>query len=394
MAGTILNNTAVSPESLLRVTNPYEFFADPEKPKALAGGEVYFGLPTYDPLQPENRKRVYVAQEDGETIAISQPVSLGNGGVPVYNGSPVILLVDGPYSMRVLDKNGASKYYAPKVNQLSSSEIGSQPRTEVLSLSAGQVTVTFQALDISTAVFDIAGDNIDDGPLFRDVHYAISDGGSGALTLLETYPEGTRIRGRQFAPDDSRSSSVTTNLNRYTFRDLDTAKAAPLKVDDVVELMDFDNQGDESGGLRYLVVPENTGVDDGLNYITIDNNLQLRNYRYRTRLQAYSETAFPVSATGSELQLDILEGSVFFHTLTSNITDVKIVNANNAGITTVTIKIRQGVGGNFTVNFPSTDFGENGAPIITAAEGKEDLVVITRLANGRQIGAVYGQGFN
>ena len=84
---TILNNTAVSPESLLRISNPYEFFADPEKPKALAGGEVYFGLPTYDPVQPENRKRVYIAQEDGETIAISQPVSLGNGGVPVYNGS-------------------------------------------------------------------------------------------------------------------------------------------------------------------------------------------------------------------------------------------------------------------------------------------------------------------
>ncbi|MBA57042.1 MAG: hypothetical protein CMK89_21545, partial [Pseudomonadales bacterium] len=211
---TILNNTAVSPESLLRVTNPYEFFADPEKPKALAGGEVYFGLPTYDPLQPENRKRVYIAQEDGETIAISQPVKLGNGGVPMYNGSPVILLVDGPYSMRVLDKNGASKYYAPKVNQLSSAEIGTQPRTEILELTDGQASVTFSNVDVSTAVFDVSGDNIDDGPLFRDTHYAIADGGSGVISLLETYPAGTKIRGRQFAPDSSTSTSVTTNLNR------------------------------------------------------------------------------------------------------------------------------------------------------------------------------------
>ncbi|MCP3705240.1 MAG: hypothetical protein GY954_20225, partial [Alteromonas sp.] len=297
---TILNNTAVSPESLLRVTNPYEFFADPEKPKALAGGEVYFGLPTYDPLQPENRKRVYIAQEDGETIAINQPVNLGNGGVPMYNGSPVILLVDGPYSMRVLDKNGASKYYAPKVNQLSSAEIGTQPRTEILTLTAGQSAVTFQNVDISTAVFDIAGNDVDDGPLFRDTHYAIADGGAGIITLLQTYPAGTEIRGRQFAADDTTSTSVTTNLKRYTFRTVAEAKAAPLEINDVVELMDLNDVDDEEGGLRYLVVDEGTGSDDGLNYITLDNNLQLKAYRFRNRLRSYSESELTVSPSGTE----------------------------------------------------------------------------------------------
>ena len=394
MAGTILNNTAVSPESLLRVTNPYEYFADPEKPKALAGGEVYFGLPTYDPLQPENRKRVYIAQEDGETIAISQPVSLGNGGVPMYNGSPVILLVDGPYSMRVLDKNGASKYYAPKVNQLSSSEVGSQPRTEVLTLTDGQSSVTFSNVDVSTAVFDVSGDNIDDGPLFRDTHYAIADGGSGVISLLETYPAGTKIRGRQFAPDDTTATSVTTNLRRYTFKNVADAKAAPLKVDDVVELMDLNSDDDENGALRYLVVAEGTGVDDGLNFITLDNNLQLKMYRFRHRLRSFSETEQTVFPTGTEVILDAGISSFFKVTLDRNITDVLIVNENPVATNTITLKIRQGAGGGYTVAFPSTDFGAAGAPTITTAAGKEDIVVIAKLANDRQLGSVFGQGYN
>jgi hypothetical protein len=391
---TILNNTAVSPESLLRVSNPYEFFADPEKPKALSGGEVYFGLPTYDPVQPENRKRVYIAQEDGETIAISQPVSLGNGGVPMYNGSPVILLVDGPYSMRVLDKNGASKYYAPKVNQLSSSEIGAQPRTEVLTLTAGQSTVTFANVDVSTAVFDIAGNDVDNGPLFRDVHYSITDGGSGIITLLQTYPEGTQIRGRQFAADDARSTSVTTNLNRFTFQNLEEAKAAPLKIGDVVEMMDFDEDGDQNGLLRAQVVDENTGSDDGLNFITIDNGLQLQMYRFRTRMKSYSETEITVTPSGSTLFLDVERGSIFKVTLNQNISDVILINENQIAVTTVTLKVQQGAGGGYTMSFPSSDFGDAGEPTITTTAGKEDILVFSKFSSNHIYASVFGQGFN
>lgn len=391
---TILNNTAVSPESLLRVTNPYEFFADPEKPKSLAGGEVYFGLPTYDPVQPENRKRVYIAQEDGETIAINQPISLGNGGVPMYNGSPVILLVDGPYSMRVLDKNGASKYYAPKVNQLSSSEIGSQPRTEVLTLTAGQSSVTFSNVDVSTAVFDIAGNDVDDGPLFRDTHYAIADGGAGVITLLQTYPAGTEIRGRQFAPDDTTSTSVTTNLKRYTFQNLAEAKAAPLEVGDVVELMDFDEEGDQNGLLRCQVMPEGTAPDDGLNYITLDNNLQLQLYRFRTRLKSYSETEITVTPSGSTLFLDVERGSIFKVILNQNISDVILINENQIATTTVTLKVQQGAAGGYTMSFPSSDFGAAGEPTITPTAGKEDILVFSKFSSNRIYASVFGQGFN
>lgn len=391
---TILNNTAVSPESLLRVTNPYEFFADPEKPKALAGGEVYFGLPTYDPVQPENQKGVFIAQEDGETIRIDQPIRLGNGGVPMHNGSPVILLVDGPYSMRVLDKNGASKYYAPKVNQLSSAEINLKPKEEIIELSNGQSSVTFNDVDVSIATFDIIGDNVDNGPLYRDYDYAVADGGAGIITITNPYGLGTKIRARQFSNDSGPNSRKNLGLNRYTFRILDDAKKADLSVDDVVELMDFYTISDEKGALRYLVVPADSGVDDGINFITLDNGLQLRLYRFNQRLKGFSESELTVTPSGSVLELDATRATFFKVILDRNISDVRIINGNPISTTTATLKIRQAGVGGYTVSYPSTDFGSAGAPTMTADPAKEDIVVISRLANGVQYGSLFGQGFN
>lgn len=392
---TILNNTAISPASLLRVRNPYEFFADPDKPKALAGGEVYFGTPNYDPQDPANRKRVYIAQEDGEQVAISQPIALGNGGVPVYNGSPAILLVDGPYSLHVFDKNGASKYYAPNVNNLSSFETGAVPLTEILTIEEGQTSLSFSVVDVSIASIDISGPDVDNGPLFRDTHYAVADGGTGEVTLLETYPAGTEIRARQFSPDSAVATSVDNNLVNYTFKNVTEAKKAPLKIDDVVELMDLDADGDEQGGLRYLVVPEGTGPDDGLNYITLNNNLQMQMYRFRQRLRSISESELTVSPDGSGiLTLDVSKSTIFKVTLSSNITDVQIVNENSEGTNTATLKIRQGGAGGFTVSYPSVDFGAAGAPTMTSGAAKEDIIVLSKFSSGNVYGSVFGQGFN
>lgn len=394
MAGTILNNNAVSPENLLRVTNPYEYFADPESPKALAGGEVYFGLPTYDPLQPENRKAVYIAQEDGGSVRIDQPVKLGNGGVPMYNGSPAVILIDGPYSMRVLDKNGASKYYTANVNHLSSIDVGIAPKEEILTVSGSPSALTFDNLDVSVAAFDMIGDNVDNGPLYRDIDYAVADGGAGVITLINPIPDGTLVRGRQHSPDSGRNLRKELGLNRYTFKNLAEAKAADLDVDDVVELLDFENDGDENGALRYLVVPNETGINDGLNFINTDNGLQLMQYRFRQKLKSFSETVLVMNLDGPIIYLDASKASFFSVTLDRNVTDVRIINENQSAITTATVKIRQGTAGNYSVSFPATDFGGNGQPTMTQGVGKEDIYVISKLGNGRQFGAIFGQGFN
>ena len=101
-----------------------------------------------------------------------------------------------------------------------------------------------------------------------------------------------------------------------------------------------------------------------------------------------------VLPTGTELILDAGISSFFKVTLDRNITDVRIVNENPFATNTVTLKIRQGGAGNFTVAFPSTEWGSAGAPTITQVAAKEDMIVIAKIANGRQLGSVFGQGYN
>lgn len=87
--------------------------------KPLANGSLYVGEIDTDPTIVANQKTVTALQEDGSEITLSQPVSLSAGGVPVYNGSPVSLYVDGSYSIKVLDSVGAQAYYVPRNDSVS-----------------------------------------------------------------------------------------------------------------------------------------------------------------------------------------------------------------------------------------------------------------------------------
>ena len=92
--------------------NP-EYFPDPSKGKPIALGDVYVGEPDTDPEIVSNQKTISVQEEDGTITAVSQPVTLGAGGVPLYNGSPVTLLTDGDYSLKLLNSAGSQVYYIP-----------------------------------------------------------------------------------------------------------------------------------------------------------------------------------------------------------------------------------------------------------------------------------------
>lgn len=93
------------------VINPYEYFADPTKGRPIFNGFVYIGLPDTDPEVPANQKQVYARQEDGNDVSIPQPVLTNAGGYPTYNGSVVIITVQGPYSVKVNDKQGNQLLY-------------------------------------------------------------------------------------------------------------------------------------------------------------------------------------------------------------------------------------------------------------------------------------------
>ena len=91
-----------------------EYFPLTNKGKPVSNGSIYIGLPDLDPEITGNQIVVNALQENGSLVVLSQPISTGAGGVPLYNGSSVTLLVDGDYSLKVLDSLGAQIYYVPR----------------------------------------------------------------------------------------------------------------------------------------------------------------------------------------------------------------------------------------------------------------------------------------
>lgn len=93
---------------------PLGYFADPTKGRPVFNGSVFIGNPDTDPEILGNRKTVTLRQEDGTEVPISgpgQPLLTGSGGVILYNGSPVQVLTDGNYSIKVLNSSGAQVYF-------------------------------------------------------------------------------------------------------------------------------------------------------------------------------------------------------------------------------------------------------------------------------------------
>ena len=89
------------------------YYPNTSRSRALSTADIYVGKPDLDPEIVANQKTLSVQQEDGTITAVSQPIHTNAGGVPVYSGSPVTLLVEGDYSLKVLDSSGSQIYYVP-----------------------------------------------------------------------------------------------------------------------------------------------------------------------------------------------------------------------------------------------------------------------------------------
>ena len=93
-----------------------EYFPQTSIGRPVSSADIYVGIPDTDPEIVANQQTLYVQQEDGTIVAVAQPISTGAGGVPLYLGSPVVLLAEGNYSLKVLNKTGVQIYYVPNVN--------------------------------------------------------------------------------------------------------------------------------------------------------------------------------------------------------------------------------------------------------------------------------------
>jgi hypothetical protein len=97
---------------------PLDYFPDPTKGKPVFNGQVFIGNPDTDPEVVGNRKAVTLRQEDGTDVPVTgpgQPLVTGQGGVVLYNGSPVQVFTSGNYSIKVLNSKGTQVYFVENV---------------------------------------------------------------------------------------------------------------------------------------------------------------------------------------------------------------------------------------------------------------------------------------
>lgn len=97
------------------VSMPSQLFTLARQFKANANGKVYIGQIDTDPVNPANQIQVYLENEDGSHVPVSQPIIINAGGYPVYNGQIAKFVTVEGHSMAVYDAYGAQQFYYPNV---------------------------------------------------------------------------------------------------------------------------------------------------------------------------------------------------------------------------------------------------------------------------------------
>ena len=94
--------------------------------KAVANGKIYIGKIDTDPVNPENQIQVYVENEDGSHVPVSQPIIINAAGYPVYNGQIAKFVTVQGHSMAVYDAYGAQQFYFPNVLKYDPDQLSSR----------------------------------------------------------------------------------------------------------------------------------------------------------------------------------------------------------------------------------------------------------------------------
>lgn len=108
------------------VSMPSQLFTMPRSFKAVANGKIYIGKIDTDPVNPANQIPVYLENEDGSHVQVSQPLIINAAGYPVYNGQIAKFVTVQGHSMAVYDAYGAQQFYFPNVLKYDPDQFKSQ----------------------------------------------------------------------------------------------------------------------------------------------------------------------------------------------------------------------------------------------------------------------------
>lgn len=97
------------------VTNPRPIFTDSRTFRAVANGRIYIGLIDTDPTIPANQIPIYLENEDGSHVQISQPLVINAAGKIVYGGQLAKIVTVQGHSMAIYDAYGSQVDYIPDV---------------------------------------------------------------------------------------------------------------------------------------------------------------------------------------------------------------------------------------------------------------------------------------
>lgn len=97
------------------VSMPSQIFTQRREFKSCSNGKIYIGKIDTDPLIPENQIQVYLENEDGKYTPVAQPIIIGTGGYPVYNGQIAKFVTEEGHAMAVYDGDGVQQFYFPNV---------------------------------------------------------------------------------------------------------------------------------------------------------------------------------------------------------------------------------------------------------------------------------------
>lgn len=391
---SIYTSGEVSTKADIAVINPFYSYRDFEKDKAISNGYLYFGVVGRDGEVEENRKLVYAVLENGSALAIEQPVRLSAGGVPSYNGNPVLLAVNGSYSLKVKDSSNVQVYFAPKV--VAKDLLGySGVIPEEVKAKNGS-TLAFDTTEATTATFYIADGRAPNttfnGVLMqRDVDYRALD--ENTIEFISTYEDGSAVLGRMLDPTGQTVPATEGSNTIYLYDKQSDAIAANLPIGESVILNGKDALGDGLGG-SYLV--SSGGTADGLNIIDMDNGNQLHIKKTYQALKGIYESVSGETSSSGKFTLDASVASVFKLAMTENVSNIDILNIPTSGEVKIEIKVTQGATPytlGWLINNKAPKAAGGTLPTLTASADAVDRYVILTDDGGESF-EVYTAGQN
>lgn len=146
------------------ISMPSQLFTMARSFKAVANGKIYIGQVDTDPTIPSNQIQIYLENEDGSHVPVSQPIVINAGGYPVYNGQIAKFVTIKNHSMAVYDAYNVLQFYYP----------------DILKYSPDQLRQ-----DLEGSVIDSNGKPI--GAVTRDFEFfgAIGDGVTNDTTAIQ-----------------------------------------------------------------------------------------------------------------------------------------------------------------------------------------------------------------